>query len=423
MLRPYEDICKTEMHQGVASSLYKNPQEYFMFSHWFMNHNLLALAINNGVDNRSILTTFAILSILILISFRKTAKDKPLSILQTNQMKGIAILIIIVHHVALALGNTGYLSLLHHLGFPSVSIFLVLSGYGIFLSVEKKGVNSFFSKRVMRVYIPFVLAMTCKILIFDYFILNERSRVASSFLNMFLSPSTLDMNMWFIVYILFWYCITYVIFSLNKSTKSKIFYFFLTGILVGISPAPDTWVHNSFSFPFGCWIAANSKVIIEKLEDLLEGQKPTLSSIFVHAKKQLNNYIETFTLYLSFGIVCLHLWVWMKSPSASANIYSPIVDIIAHDILGICFSILIIGLVILLSKFQIRSTFLNFLGENSFELYLVHGTLLTLFRLISGVDFAVTFFVYFIVVCVSSIVLKKLSSFVSDLLLTSVSNS
>ncbi len=78
-------------------------------------------------------------------------------------------------HVALALGNTGYLSLLHHLGFPSVSIFLVLSGYGIFLSVEKKGVNSFFSKRVMRVYIPFVLAMTCKILIFDYFILNERS--------------------------------------------------------------------------------------------------------------------------------------------------------------------------------------------------------------------------------------------------------
>lgn len=394
-----------------------------MFNHLFFYQKILGLAVNNLVDNRSILNTFIILSILILISFRKTIKERPLSISQTNQMKGIAILIIIVHHVSLALNGAGYLSLLHHLGFPSVSIFLVLSGYGIFLSIDKKGLNNFFSKRVIRVYIPFVLAMTAKILIFDYFILNERSRVVSSFVNMFVSPATLDMNMWFIVYILFWYCITYVIFSLNKSNRAKIFYFFLTAILVGVSPAPETWVENSFSFPFGCWIAANSRVIIEKLENLLTGETPTLSSIFHHAKEQLNNYIETFTLYLSFSIVFLHLWVWMKSPSPSANIYSPIINIIAHDIIGISFSILIIGLVILLGKFKIRSIFLNFLGENSFELYLVHGTLLTLFRLLSGIDFAITFFIYFIIVCISSIVLKKLSSFISDLLLKSIDNS
>jgi len=394
-----------------------------MFSYWFVNQNLLALAVNNAVANRSILTTFTILSILILISFRKSVREQPLSILQTNQMKGIAILIIIVHHVALALGNPGYLSLLHHLGFPSVAIFLVLSGYGIFLSIEKKGLNNFFSKRVMRVYIPFILAMTCKILIFDYFILNKRSSVGNSLLNIFLAPSTLDMNMWFIVYILFWYCITYVIFSLNKLNKSKIFYFFLTAILVCISPAPDPWLNNPFSFPFGCWIAANSKIIIEKLENLLAGEKPKLSSIFAHVKIHLNHYIETFTLYLSFGIVGLHLWVWMKSPSANANIYFPIIDIIAHAIIGISFATLIIGLIILLGKFKIRSPFLNFLGENSFELYLVHGTLLSLFTLMSGVDFAVTFFVYFIIVCISSIVLKKLSSFVSDFLLKNLNKS
>ena len=134
-------------------------------------------------------------------------------------------------------------------------------------------------------------------------------------------------------------------------------------------------------------------------------------------------WLRFFTLYLSFSIVCLHLWVWMKSPSPNANIYSPIINVIAHDIIGICFSILIIGLVILLGQFKIRSNFLNFLGKNSFELYLVHSTLLTLFRLMSGVDFAVTFFVYFIIVCVSSIVLKKLNSFISDLLLKSIDNS
>ena len=394
-----------------------------MFSYWFVNQNLLALAVNNAVANRSILTTFTILSILILISFRKSVREQPLSILQTNQMKGIAILIIIVHHVALALGNPGYLSLLHHLGFPSVAIFLVLSGYGIFLSIEKKGLNNFFSKRVMRVYIPFILAMTGKILIFDYFILNKRSNVGNKLLNIFLAPSSLDMNMWFIVYILFWYCITYVIFSVNKLNKSKIFYFFLTGIVVCILPVSDTWHNNPFSFPLGCWIAANSKIIIEKLENLLAGEKPKISSIFAYIKKHLNHYIETFTLYLSFGLVGLHLWIWMKSPSANAaNIYALIIDIIAHAIIGISFATLIIGLIILLGKFKIRFTFLNFLGENSFELYLVHGTLLSLFKLISGVDFAVTFFVYFIIVCISSIVLKKLSSFVSDLLLKNFKN-
>ncbi|MBD0307771.1 MAG: hypothetical protein ICV80_06390 [Microcoleus sp. T1-bin1] len=159
------------------------------------------------------------------------------------------------------------------------------------------------------------------------------------------------------------------------------------------------------------------------MEDLLAGEKPKLSSIFARVKNNLNHYIETFTLYLSFGIVGLHLWVWMKSPSANTNIYSPIINVIAHDIIGISFATLIIGLIILLGKFKIRFTFLNFLGENSFELYLVHGTLLSLFKLISGVDFAVTFFVYFIIVCISSIVLKKLSSFVSDLLLKNVKNS
>jgi membrane-bound acyltransferase YfiQ involved in biofilm formation len=400
-----------------------------MFSYWFVNPNLLAVAVNNAIDNRSILTIFTILSLLILISFRKTEREQPLSILQTNQMKGIAILIIIVHHVGLALGSPGYLSPLLYLGFPSVAIFLVLSGYGIFLSIEKKGLNNFFSKRVMRVYIPFILAMTCKVLIFDYFILNKRSSVGNSLLNIFLAPATLDMNMWFIVYILFWYCITYVIFSLNKLNKYKIFYLFLTAIFVCILPAPDTWLNNPFSFPFGCWIAANSKIIIEKLENLLAGQKPKLSSIFAHVKNNLKHYIETFTLYLSFGIVFLHLWLWMKVPSsADAKIYSPIIyypllDIVAHAIIGISFATLIIGLIILLGKLKIRSTFLNFLGENSFELYLVHGTLLSLFKLMSALGFAVTFFVYFIIVCISSIVLKKLSSFVSDLLLKNVTNS
>ena len=391
-----------------------------MFSHCFFNQKILALAVNNAVDNRSILTTFAILCILILISFRKTAKEQPLSISQTNQMKGLAILIIIIHHVSLALGNKGYLSIFHHLGFPSVSVFLVLSGYGVFLSTEKKGLNNFFSKRVIRVYIPFLLAMISKILIFDYFILNKKGGVGISLINIFLAPSTLDMNMWFIVYILFWYCITYLVFSLNKLNKSRISYLFLTGILVGISQAPDTWVDNSLSFPFGCWIAANSKIIIEKLEYLVEGRKPSLSSIFIYMKKQLNHYIETFTLYLSFGIVGLHLWVWMKYPTPSTKLYSYIGNVFAHYVIGIFFTIFIIGLIILLGKFRIRSIFLNFLGENSFELYLVHGTLLSLFSLISGVNFAVTFFIYCIVVCISSIVLKKFSSFASDLFLKSL---
>ena len=58
-----------------------------MFSHWlFLNQNLLALAVNNTVDNKSILIAFTILSLLILISLKKTVKERPLSILQTNQM-------------------------------------------------------------------------------------------------------------------------------------------------------------------------------------------------------------------------------------------------------------------------------------------------------------------------------------------------
>jgi len=109
-----------------------------MFSYWFVNQNLLALAVNNAVDNRSILTTFTILSILILISFKKSVREQPLSILQTNQMKGIAILIIIVYHVASLLGNPGYLSLFRGLGFPSVGIFWYFRDMEFFYLLKKK---------------------------------------------------------------------------------------------------------------------------------------------------------------------------------------------------------------------------------------------------------------------------------------------
>jgi peptidoglycan/LPS O-acetylase OafA/YrhL len=75
-------------------------------------------------------------------------------------------------------------------------------------------------------------------------------------------------------------------------------------------------------------------------------------------------------------------------------------------------------LISLMLRFNLYSLFLNWIGEISFELYLLHGMLMYTFDFIlfRG-DISITFFIYFIFICLSSILLNKINSGVYDLVL------
>lgn len=67
-------------------------------------------------------------------------------------LKGIAILLVMANHVIGKIGNTpGTI-----LGAIGVSVFFILSGYGLNESFKKKGVSNFWGKKVKNIWLPYI---------------------------------------------------------------------------------------------------------------------------------------------------------------------------------------------------------------------------------------------------------------------------
>ena len=119
-------------------------------------------------------------------------------------LKGFAIILILLGHLGIA--PTAYYG---------VAIFLIVSGYGLYISFEKNGLNCFFRKRLFKVLIPYWIVTILWILI-DYILeLNVYSKkeLLFSFLGFF---NKIDVTMWFISFIIFWYVCFWATFRISK---------------------------------------------------------------------------------------------------------------------------------------------------------------------------------------------------------------
>lgn len=178
---------------------------------------------------------------------------------QTEKLKGLAIILVMIGHLITA----NKLSLpmqMNSFATFSVSIFLILSGYGLTKSYIDKGINHFFKKRFLNVYVPFVIAsvITFSILGYTYSSLSELIKtVTFNQLNL-----KLDGTMWFIYFIFCWYFVFWLIFSLKISIHNKSIFIFIFSILLYflIQRVPYKIISyqftlHSFSFPIGVLIA------------------------------------------------------------------------------------------------------------------------------------------------------------------------
>lgn len=78
-----------------------------------------------------------------------------ISLRESKSLKGIAIIMVVVSHVVPIYG----LNFVNILGAVGVALFLFLSGYGLERSFEEKGLKDYFSKKIMKVYIPYIIAI------------------------------------------------------------------------------------------------------------------------------------------------------------------------------------------------------------------------------------------------------------------------
>lgn len=422
----------------------------------FLNHNYTKIQVDNPIFLN--LCLFLGFGFLILATLKKTIGDKPLSVLQTTQMKGLAIIIIILNHLSLhTIESSKDLKIFADAGVIGVSIFFIFSGYGLSISLKKKGTKNFFSAKIVRVYFPVFLAMCLEIFL-NYF-LYKNNNLFFDISQIFLNISSIDRNMWFIVFLIFWYCLTYLIFQLNLENKKKVLFLSCASILVLSIPnvsflwSPNTslaWKFNAFSFPLGCWLGLNSKVINKKIGILLEQDITNffgiVMSCIVLSKISFslaNRPHVGVPLLLSLIIVAGSIYfiknkIKFKSPvefiCSSLTItmlYSHFTDRLTkadistitrsafYNFYSIFAAISLVFLISLFLKFNFYSYFLNFVGNISFELYLLHGMFMYSFDFIlfRG-NISLTFFVYFLAICIVSVGFRKLNSIVYDSVLS-----
>lgn len=151
----------------------------------------------------------------------------------TTTLRGVAILIILAGHV----GVSGFdCRLFNPFGGIGVALFLFLSGYGLTESFKKNGLSHFWSKKVFRIAIPYLLWIPL------YHIVTRLSPLGSIY-HIDIIP-----RFWFIEYLLIMYIMFYA--SISLSRKNMIILMGIIGLIFFFA-FNNLRAEQSFSFLSG----------------------------------------------------------------------------------------------------------------------------------------------------------------------------
>lgn len=245
-------------------------------------------------------------------------------------IKGIAILFILVGHIA----GTFQTVLFTPLPAAGVSLFLMLSGYGLSESYKSKGLKDFWSKKITRVLIPYAIVITLLVLFKTYDI---------KLIDYVLEIAGIKTTYWYIGYQIKWYIV-----------------FFITMMTV---PNHNVWV-----------FALISALMFLTLGSLEIEQSPAFLIGVIASKYK--DYLSHF----SRGSVYLHLMAFafigmmflaIKQHPCVREYFGTSLYSFVQMIHNIAFALCVIAIISLNSVIR-KSSFLVFCGIISYEIYLIH---------------------------------------------------
>lgn len=222
-----------------------------------------------------------------------------------------------------------------HLGGAGVAVFLIISGYGLSISTNKKGLKGFWTKKLVRVFLPWLFVWLTMVLLN-----GEKKFSAPSLSALFL----LDSTNWYLQYLLLCYLSFYI--------SHKWFYHFRWLLMGGFFILSFVFWGNiqaeqSCSFLIGCLIAEKAKLfkwIVEKIK-----------VIFI------------FSLFLGISFLAVKQLSLVRTLMDNVCL----VDHAINMVMKTSIAISVMMLVRLLWS-QINGRLAMFIGKISYELYLVH---------------------------------------------------
>lgn len=288
---------------------------------------------------------------------RKNKREIYLSKDNTDCLKGIFALCVLLHHLYQRSGLFGHSILggiLQYLGFWSVAMFFFLSGYGLFFSYKRKGqeyIHSFPRKRIL----PFYLIICFLILVYgaERLLLSQELPLTLLIKSLTLGDTVIG-NGWYLQVQLLLYLLFYVFYKWIKRRQVQfialsvgVAIYAVTMLLLGFS---DNWFITVFAFLVGVLWAMHK----EAIDDFIE--KPR------HR-------------YATFAVVALLYCALTLVGTALPQ------DNIAGK-LALIFSMIlfVVTVILVLYDIPINCAVTRFLGKISLEIYVSQGLFLILFR-------------------------------------------
>jgi|GEM_PF-1415633 len=413
----------------------------------FENHDQIKLHVESPLLLVAFL--FCFFAVLTLLGLRRHSKDVPFSVPQTDHMKGIAILMVLVGHlIGHALADYPSLQPFRHLGSVGVTVFLVLSGYGLSQSLKRKGIQGFFFQRATRIYIPVFLVMVPEVLL-THFLLTPEASLPREFARIVVNLPAVDRNMWFVQFIFYWYCLIFITFRLNLSDNGKVTVLFLVALAILTIPrlSPSMKL-NAFSFPLGCWMGFNSHTLAERTKRFVGNNPLLVMSAAVGGIFLSQVTLELSDRFMAPGFTGMALLVLLcaiglvsylfirKIKIHAAREWIAVLFVLAvtgpyllwvfHEVVvgrenmaawvfGNLACLFLSGTVILIPTFALRfglsSRLLMYAGGVSYEMFLIHGMFMYSFDFIlfRG-PLLVTFPIYFACMCLLSSGIQRLGN-------------
>lgn len=198
---------------------------------------------------------------------------------ETSRIKGIAICLVIIGHLSPYFYKSVLLGVLGSVG---VTLFLIVSAYGLTLSTDKNGLNNFWPKRIKTVMVPYWLMIASWLVVDSIFFKSYSMKIILLNLIGLDFSRSVDGTMWYIPYIMFWYVIFYVakkvnhqllIISLGSAISFAIY------VLGFVGDSSYNWGIHSFSFLLGFCLA--KKEILFSLINVYTALGSLVLSIFI----------------------------------------------------------------------------------------------------------------------------------------------
>lgn len=294
-----------------------------------------------------------LLSITLLIYLLPQNKEY-LCVKSTSGLRGFLALGIIFHHLSPWVTTGSEFSNFSYMGAYIVSIFFFLSAYGLYNQNENKKnyLDKFLVTRLSKILLPFFAVSLIYLL---YRFVDGQLLDLNFFISLFKNGSTIIFNGWFVNVIILLYIFFYTSFNF---LQNKLLSIILNSILIifyiclAIKMGYGFWWYNStLAFILG--------LIWAKYQDVID--------------KVLDRYYFVVLFSVAVLLFVSHQYGNLLSYLHIEDSYS---YALAANINNIIFTIYFV--VSFLKKINFSNVFLILLGGISFELYMIHGLVISM---------------------------------------------